>query len=297
MKRVAIACAVWLAAVPARAEPVTVGLFAPSAPFPSTVSRVELARRLGSQLGPALGAAASGRVYARAADFAAAVRRGEVAIALVDPAYLAGTTGYAVLAVALHDGEPARAWQLVARGARLGELRGGRALVPSIGGRETDLVLNALLGGELGRDFFGRIEAAPDTASALAALALGKADAAVVPAIELPQGTSVVVALPALSNPVLVAYRPMTAAQREAVLAAAVGFAGDDTIGGLQPAGDDIVRTLARRFAPPVRRSPFAVPAQRVAPAELVELVGNRPFAIERTPPTAFAIRISPSIR
>jgi hypothetical protein len=200
----AIACAAWLAALPVRAEPVTVGLFAPSAPFPSTVARVELARRLGGELGAALGAAGSGRVYARAADFAAAVRRGEVAIALVDPAYLAGTTGYTVLAVALHDGEPVRAWQLVARGAaKLGELRGRRALVPTIGGRETDLVLHALLGGELGRDFFGRIEAAPDTASALAALALGKAEAAVVPATGLPQETSVVVALPALSNPAM----------------------------------------------------------------------------------------------
>jgi hypothetical protein len=297
MRCVAIACAAWLAgAAVARAEPITVGLFAPSAPFPSTVARVELAKRLGVELGAALGTPGSGRVYARAADFAAAVKRGEVTIALVDPAYLAGTTGYTVLAISLHAGEPVRAWQVVARGAaRVSELEAKRVLVPSVGGRETDLVINVLLGGELGRGFFAKIEPAPDTAAALAALGLGKADAAVVPVTgELPPGTSAVVALGVLSNPVLVVYRPMTAIRRDAVIAAAAGFAGDATVSGFRAADAEVVRAVARRFSPPVKRSPFAVPAARFAVGELVD---GRAFAIERTPPTAFAIAISPSIR
>jgi hypothetical protein len=287
-----------LIAAPAHAERVTVGLFAPSAPFPSTVARVELAKRLGGELGAALGATASGQVYARAADFAAAVKRGQVTLALVDPAYLAGTTGYTVLAVALHDGEPARPWQLVARGVTsVADLRARRVLVPSIGGREVDLVINVLLGGELGREFFARIEAAPDTASALAALGLGRADAAVVPATaELPPGTSVVVALPALSNPVLVAYGAMTAAHRDAVIAAATAFTGDATIAGFRPADADLVRTVARRFIVPVKRSPFAVPPLRAALGDL-DIAAGRAFAIERTPPAAFVIAISPTIR
>jgi hypothetical protein len=301
MKRAVIACVAWLAgaAASARAEPVTVGLFAPSAPFPSTVARVELARRLGSELGAALGATASGRVYARAADFAAAVKRGEVTIALVDPAYLANTTGYTVLAVALHGGEPERHWQLIARGAaRVADLEGRRVLVPSVGGREADLVLDVLLGGELGREFFSKIEAAPDTASALAALGLGKADAAVVPVTgDLPPGTSRVVALPALSNSVLVVYGAMTAAHRESVIAAATGFTGDATIAGFRPADAEVVRAVARRFSSPIKRSPFAVLAPSAALGDLVDLVGGRAFAIERTPPTAFTIAISPSIR
>ena len=48
------------------------------------------------------------------------------------------------------------------------------------------------------RDFFAPIEAAPDTASALAALGLGKADAVVVPVTgELPPGTVELVRWPA----------------------------------------------------------------------------------------------------
>ncbi|HSN25527.1 MAG TPA: hypothetical protein VLT45_04555, partial [Kofleriaceae bacterium] len=71
---------------------------------------------------------------------------------------------------------------------------------------ETDFVLNVLLAGEVAHDYFGKIETAPDTASTLAALGLGKADAAVVPAgVELPGSVVTVLALPPVSGPVLVA--------------------------------------------------------------------------------------------
>src|SRR5688572_1781566 len=59
----------------ATADTVTLGLFAPSAPFPSTAARVELASKLAEHLGIALGGAGTGRVYARAGDFAGAVKK------------------------------------------------------------------------------------------------------------------------------------------------------------------------------------------------------------------------------
>jgi hypothetical protein len=276
------------AAGPARAEPITVGVYAPSAPFPSTAARVELATRLGEHLGRALGGAGVGRVYARAADFAAAVKKGEVTVALVDAAYLAGTGGYTVIAGVVRDGELTQAWQVIARGARkLAELRGKRVLVPSNGGREAELVLNVLLGG-VERDFFGKIEAAPDTASALAALALGKADAAVVPAgVEAPAGTAQVSALPAQAAPVLVMYGAITAQRRTALTGAAVSFKGDATIPALRVTTDEGVRAIARRFAAPVKRGALPVPAARLVVGDLVEA---RELAIERTPASAFAI-------
>ena len=87
-----------------------------------------------------------------------------------------------MIAAAVRGGESSHGWQLVARGAdKLDALKGKRVLVPGIGGRETELVLNVLLGGEVAKDFFAKIETAPDTVSALAALGLGKADAVVVP--------------------------------------------------------------------------------------------------------------------
>lgn len=317
-------CAAWLAFSasglgPADAAPVTVGLFAPSAPFPSTAARVALASRLGSELGAALRQAAesaagsrgdpgataldvrgrgAARVYARAQDFAAAVRSGAVTLAVVDPAYLAGAGGsYTVLAVAVAQvgGRSAseRAWQVVApAGTALAGLEGKRAVVPSLGGREAELVTQALFGGELGREFFAAIEPAPDTASALAALGLGKADAAVVPVTdELPPGTAAIAALPALPTPVLVVYGAMSAQDREAVVAAATAFTGDATIAGFVAADASVVRSVARRFAPPAKRAPFATPVTRLVAGELVT---GRRFAIERTPAAAFAIAPAP---
>ncbi|MBA3455951.1 MAG: hypothetical protein H0T42_22830 [Deltaproteobacteria bacterium] len=273
----------------AHAENVTVGLFAPSAPFASTAARVELANRLGNHLGKALGGTGSGRNYARAGDFSAAVRKGDVTVAIVDATYLAGAGGnYTVIAAAVRGGDTSITWQLVARGAsKIGQLKGKRVLVPSVGGRETDFVLNVLLGGDIGRDYFTKIEASPDTASALAALGVGKTDAAVVPTgVDLPAGVSVVLTLPTLPGPVLVAYNA-TPAQRAALSAATASFKGDATVTGFRDGDGDSVRAISRRYSVPVKRGPHAVPAVRLVVGDLVE---NRSFTIERTPVTAFAI-------
>ena len=257
----------------AHADTVTVGLFAPTAPFPSTSARVELATRLGEAVGKALGATGSGKVFARGADFATAVRKGEVAVA--SPPRTAEATA---------------AWQLVARGTdKLAQLKGKRVLVPGIGGRETDFVLNVLLEGEVPKDFFAKIETAPDTVSALAALGLGKADAAVVPAgVEIPAGVSVVARLPALSGPVLVTYGSVTPDKRQALAAAITSFKGDATVSGFKAADADAVKQIARRFTVPAKRGPLAVPAIRLLVGDLVE---GRKLSIERTPVTAFAAK------
>lgn len=271
----------------APADNVTVGLFAPSAPFPSTAARLELANKLGEHIGAALGGSGSGRVYARAGDFTAAVKRGDVAVALVDAAYLASTGNFAVLAASTRGGDTAQGWQVVARGTKkLVELRGKRVLVPANGGREADFALNVLLGG-VERDFL-KIEAASDTVSAIAAVGLGKADAAIVPVgVELPPGTSMVVALPSIATPVLVAYGGISPQQRAAIAAAITTFKGDATIGEFRAGDADAVRSIARRFAAPVKRGPLVVPSVRLVVGDLVE---GRRLSIERTPATAFAI-------
>jgi ABC-type amino acid transport substrate-binding protein len=282
--------ALLLASATAHADNVTVGLFAPSAPFPSTAARVELANKLGDHLGKALGSTGSGRNYARAGDYSSAVKKGDITIAVVDASYLAVAGGnYTVLAAAVRGGDTSHGWQLVARGGadKIAALKGKRVLVPSLGGRESDFVINALFGGDIAKDFFGKIEAAPDTASTLAALGLGKADAAIVPAgVTLPGGTSVIVSLPSLPGPVLVAYGNVSAQQKQALAAAATSFSGDSTISGFKSADADAVRSVARRFTVPVKRGPHVTPNVRLVVGDLVE---GRTFAIERTPVTTFA--------
>jgi hypothetical protein len=284
--RALIVAALLLASVPAHADTITVGLFAPSAPFPSTAARVEFATKLGEHFGKALGKTATGRVYARASDFTAAVKKGEVQVALVDPAYLASTGNWTALAASTRGGDATQAWQVIAKSAKkLTDLRGKRVLVPANGGHESDFVLNVLLGG-VEKDFF-KVEVAPDTVSAIAAVSLGKADAAVVPAgVEL-SGATQVLALPAIATPMLVGYGALGADQRNALVAAAANFKGDATVGGFKGGDADSIKSIARRFGAPVKRGPLVVPSVRLLVGDLVE---GRKLAIERTPATAFAI-------
>jgi hypothetical protein len=218
------------------------------------------------------------------------VKKGDITIAVVDASYLAVAGGnYTVLAAAVRGGDTSHGWQLVARGAdSIGALKGKRVLVPSLGGRESDFVINALFSGDIAKDYFGKIEAAPDTASTLAALGLGKADAAIVPAgVTLPGGTNVVVSLPSLTGPVLVAYGSVTASQKQALAAAAASFSGDGTISGFKAADADAVKSVARRFTVPVKRGPHVTPNVRFVVGDLLE--GRAPLSIERTPVTSFA--------
>src|SRR6185437_7875417 len=124
---------------------------------------------------------------------------------------------------------------------------------------------------EIDKTFFAKIEPATDTASALAALGLGKADAAIVPAgVELPSGASVVLTLPVLSGPVLVVYGNASAQRKQQLAAAASSFRGDATVAAFKPADAEVVRAIAHRFAPVVKRGPLAVPPTRLLVGELV---------------------------
>lgn len=287
----AVTLGVMLTAGSAHAQNVTVGLFAPSAPFQSTAARVELANKLGDHLGKALGGTGSGRNYAKAGDFSSAVKKGDITLAVVDSAYLAVTGGtYTVIAAAVRSGDTSHAWQLVARGgaANVRALEGKRILVPSIGGRETDFVTFALFEGGIPKTFFSKIEAAPDTASTLAALGLGKADAAIVPAgVDLPGGTTMVTMLPTLPGPVLVAYGTVTPQQRQSLATAALSFKGDSTVGAFRGVDGGVVRSIARRFGAPVRRGAHVTVNARFVVGDLVE---GRAMAIERTPAQSFAL-------
>jgi hypothetical protein len=283
----ALVIAATLLASTAYADNITVGVFAPSAPFSSTTARVELATKLGEHFGKALGGTGTGRVYARASDFAAAVKKGEVTVALVDATYLAHSSGWSVLAASTRGGETEQSWQIVARGVKkFQDLKGKRVLVPANGGRESDLALNVMLGG-VEKDFF-KVEVAPDTVSAIASVGLGKADAAIVPAgVELPSGTTSLLQLPAIATPMLVGYDKLTAQQRTAIIGAIGSFKGDATVAGFRAGDQTSVRDISKRFGAPVHRGPFLVPSVRLLVGDLVE---GRKHAIERTPATQFAI-------
>jgi hypothetical protein len=276
----------------ARADRLDVGMFAPAAPFDSAAARVDLVNKLAKELGDAVGEEGVGRVYGRAADFAAAVKKGEVQVALVDATYLASTGSGTVIAASVHDGKTSRAWHVVARGGAKNvlALANKKLLVPAIGGKEVDFVLNAQFGGELAKSFFASISSNPDTASTLAALGVGKADAAVVPAdAALPAGVSKVASVPSVPGPVLVVYGSMGTERKTKLTKAATGFSGDDVVDGFVADDGDGVRALGKRFTVPARKGPMAVPSVRIV---VGDLVADRTIALEPGDPKRYTAEI-----
>jgi hypothetical protein len=273
-----------LAAAPAsgHADTITIGLFAPSAPFSNTQARLDFVSKLAEHVAAAVGADAGvGRVYAKASDFVAAARKGDIQLAVVDAPWLAASgAGHDVLAVATRDGATSAAWQLVAKDARsVRALAGKTVSVPSVGGKEAELLVNASLGGEVALDYFS-ITAAADAVSAVSAVALGRADAACVPAgIALPEGVARVVSLPAVSWPLLVALSGTPDELAKKAAAAAIGFAGDGVFDGFRAASADAYRGLQRRFSRPPRRGPMVVPQLRLT---VTAILAEAKLRIER---------------
>ncbi len=266
-----IAAVVWWPAT-VHADGLTVGMYAPSLPYPGTAARVQAVGKMAEHFGKAVGVNGVGRVYARASDFAAAVKKSEVAIALVDVAYLVhASSNYTVVAVAVRGGEVTRPWQLVGKtGTTLAQLRGKPLLVPAMGGHENDFVYAALFGGELPRDYFAKIDTAPDSVSALAAVGFGKADAVVVPGgIALPPGMVAMLSLTSTADAVLVVYGADTD-RRAKLVAAIISYQGDSVVGGLRTADADVVASLRRRFVVTLRRGLMVVPAAKLLVGELL---------------------------
>ncbi|MBK9035676.1 MAG: hypothetical protein IPL61_31240 [Myxococcales bacterium] len=263
----------------AQAQAVTVGVYAPSTPFDGTAARLDFANKLAAHLG---GAGSVGRVYGKGSDFAAALAKGEIQLAVVDAEFLATTSAaHTALAVAVRDGDTAAAWQLVARAPATSilDLRGKTVLAPVTDGRHVAFVDNALLGGELAAGFW-KVEASPDALSAVAAVGLGKADAAVVPTgVALPGGVARIATLPTVSWPVLIAAKDAPAAVVAAARERAATFGGAGAISGFRTSGVDGYRGLARRMKRVVRQVPLLVPNLRIAVGDLIE---GRTFTIAR---------------
>jgi hypothetical protein len=271
---VALAALAWTCGrASAQPKAITVGMYAPSAPFQGPAESLEYVSVVGAQLARIVGAPSGvGRNYGRAVDFQAAVRGGELDFAIADAAYL-GARGTSApgkpLAVATHHGATATAWQIVAetRLPSLLALRGKTIVVPDVGARPDAFLYQVLLGGELGKGYFGRVVSSPDALSAALAVSLGRADAAVVPAgIRLPERVRRIAEAAHVSWPILVALPHAGATQIAAVQQAIQRIQGRDLFEGFTPVGPDAPRALAARFARPEHRGPMAVPALRLPP-------------------------------
>ncbi|HUQ05993.1 MAG TPA: PhnD/SsuA/transferrin family substrate-binding protein, partial [Kofleriaceae bacterium] len=155
MKTIAVvACALALAFPSvAAADDITIGLFAPTAPFEGSGDRVSFVNAVADHLSSAAsGSKVTGKVYSSAGAFASAAKKGEIQFAIVDAPYAAANgLPYTILASALRGGNGSASWQLVAKSSvgSIRDLRGAKVAIPSTGSKAQAFVTNALLGGEV----------------------------------------------------------------------------------------------------------------------------------------------------
>ncbi len=286
-----VVLALMLIAGPAAAEEtLTVGLYAPSAPFESAVKRLDFAAALAQHLAPRTGASTGvGRAYGKAGDFAAAAQRGEWQVAVVDAAYLAALgTPYKVIAAAERNGASGAAWEVIAAGDARSvlDLAGKTLAVPTLGAKDDAFLTDVLLEGVLDKSHFGKVVYTPDALSALSAVEHGRADAAVVPSgLTLPAGARRIATLSSIAWPVLVAAAGTPEDRIEKIAAALSGFNGD-TLTSFSRGGGDAVKALAGRFSRRAHRGPLAAPPLRVG---VEDLARGRSFSITPTEISGYA--------
>src|SRR5262249_30771669 len=133
-------------------QQVTIAIFAPNAPFEDSAKRFAYVQSLAEHISKAASIQATGKAFARAGDFEAAVKKGQVDFAIVDAVYLAerGVGSFKVVAIATIGGQTTQAWRLYANpgvGAQAPyQLQGKRLAYAAAGGaKDTAFLENALL--------------------------------------------------------------------------------------------------------------------------------------------------------
>jgi hypothetical protein len=258
-----------------KSEKLVIAIYAPNAPFDSGEARYSFTACVARQITKATGVTAEPKAYARASDFEAAVKKGQVDFSVLDGVYLAERgTPYSVLAIATSSGEPATRWWLLStEQVSLLELQGKRLAHAATTGRDASFIENALLEGEVPKLFSAR-QATPDVASAVTAVTLHKADAVFAPE-GASKGLKRVFDAGRVPNPAFVVTRAsldadLVAKVKSAVLGAShCGGAFDGWKGG----SADPYRVLAGRLGARTRRPLMAEPvALGIDPTEALVL-------------------------
>jgi hypothetical protein len=282
-----LAAAVTLAApAVAQADDITIGLYAPTAPFEGSGDRVSFINGIADHLkGVSNGAKVTGKVYGSASAFAAAVKKGEIQFAVVDAPYAAANgLPYQILATATRNNESTAAWQLVAKSSigSIKDLKGAKVAIPTVGAKQQAFVTNVLLGAEVDASYFGSIVDAADARSAMTMITVGKADAAFVTSgVEPPSGTKRLLGLTNVGWPMFVALPGADAKLTTSFATRIKSFGG---AGGFSGFTDPVsYRTLAGSFSSNNKRGPMAVPPP--ARLNVRDLLVGRTFNVQLSDP------------
>ncbi len=282
MKKLLVLLLVLLPGVAWADDTITIGLFAPTAPFGGSGDRVSFVTSLADHLeAEAGGKKVSGKVFSSAGAFASAVKKGEIQFAVVDAPYAAAQgLPYKILGSAVRGGSSTASWQLVASSGikKLSDLEGKKIAIPGTGAKLNAFLTNALFGGEVDASYFGKIIEAGDAKSAATMVSVGKADAAVVPSGTDTSGANVVMTLTSVGWPMFVSLPGADATLVTAFGKKVKSFSSSGAFTGFGSADAGKYKNLKNSFGRDSKKGPMVVPP----PARLTvkDLLEGRSFAI-----------------
>lgn len=162
--------------------PLQLAFYAPMSPLPSAEARYAFTEKLAQTLSRD-GLQVQTKMFAKAADFEAQIKKGAVDLAVLDTLYAAERGNYSVLAIATAAGEPTLRWGLYTHETQGGilDMAGKRLAWVSPTGKDAAYVGNILLYGELKPSFFQLRPSAPDMTAAVSEVVLRRADCVFAP--------------------------------------------------------------------------------------------------------------------
>jgi hypothetical protein len=259
-----VAAALIAAIRPAAAQqrrPLTVAIFAPRAAFKGPYDLFAYGDRLAAFIGKEAGLAVKSVVFAKPRQLEAAIRRGEVSFAVLDPLYLASKR-HKVLALATVDGRPRQRWALYAAiGQKSCSLQGQRLAHVKASGQDLAFVERVLLGAALKlKRFFGAIQGLRDAGNAISAVKLGRADCTLAPASKA-WGLRRLHELGWVANPGFAQIdRRIPATTVTAVTRAVLRFRSTGALHGFKSGDERLYRQLAARLGGAGPRPTMAAP-------------------------------------
>ena len=216
------------------AESLTVGVFIPDLPGIGRAQRLSAVQKLAGFLRDVTGLDVDGVSFSRGADLLG-TRRGPKVDFAVAPAHFLAAKGLKPIAVLTRGGRTSIRWQIVADQTvkTVAALQGKRVIIPRVvsAGRRSrgdrNFVANVLLEGEID-DAYVQWDDAPDAASAIRAVSLGKARAAIVAEVNATEGLKQIYqSKPVPTHAMAVSNNNVSAKVRKAVSDALMRWKGD----------------------------------------------------------------------
>lgn len=198
----------------------TLGTFLPTSMVDGQ-ERFKFAEALAGQLSNALGQPVSARNFGRYEDFAKAAREGSLDLAVIDAwAAAEASTPVTLIALGSMGGQTEQRWGVVSRArSNLKDLGGKRlALTKGVPALDQRFVSNVVFGGDLNAQKHFKLVAVPSVESALKAVEVKGAEAALVPLQHVPKSSVLLYRSGRMPGVVVVSYRGDAAAQQAALI-------------------------------------------------------------------------------